>query len=192
MCPKTLGFTAAINPAGNFIRSYNSKCPHAHADTCSGSRGVVSRLARGGALCSSSQESKKRFQHRYKTSPATSGNPESSLSTTRRRYIRHVAADGWPLERIDTETETGEHVPVFCGRHGEIVPAWDGGRPIAFSNPRPRVGGTSRGLRVIQAKGPRPWPSRRCRFAASLDNVVDDVGCPSIPPAFGPCQPRQR
>jgi hypothetical protein len=46
----------------------------------------------------------------------------------RTRYLWHLDADGWPLERIDTLT--GEHVPVFNGGPEELAqPA--GGRPLS-------------------------------------------------------------
>ena len=45
------------------------------------------------------------------------------------RYLWHLDADGWPLERIDTLT--GEHVLVFTGGLDESLEPQDGGRPKA-------------------------------------------------------------
>jgi hypothetical protein len=50
------------------------------------------------------------------------------------RFLWHFDANGWPLERIDTET--GEHVPVFTGCPEESIHPQDGGRPIACSIPK--------------------------------------------------------
>jgi hypothetical protein len=47
----------------------------------------------------------------------------------RTRYLCHLDADGWPLERIDTHP-AGEHVSVFNGGPEELAqPA--GGRPLS-------------------------------------------------------------
>lgn len=51
----------------------------------------------------------------------------------RTRYLWHLDANGWPLERIDTLT--GEHVPVFTGGTEELAQA-GAGRPMACCYPR--------------------------------------------------------
>lgn len=56
------------------------------------------------------------------------------------RYLWHLDADGWPVERIDTLT--GEHVPVITGGPDELGHHQGGSRPIACSFPR--VAGVSR------------------------------------------------
>jgi hypothetical protein len=58
------------------------------------------------------------------------------------RYLWHLDAEGWPLERIDTLT--GEHVPAFTGGPEESLHSEDGGRPIACCYPR--VAGVECGL----------------------------------------------
>ena len=50
------------------------------------------------------------------------------------RYLWHLDAGGWPLERINRET--GHQVPVFTGRPDEWGARQDGGRPIACSIPK--------------------------------------------------------
>jgi hypothetical protein len=50
------------------------------------------------------------------------------------RFLWHFDADGWPLERIDTET--GEHVPVFTGGPEESLSPEEGGRTLACSIPK--------------------------------------------------------
>ena len=50
------------------------------------------------------------------------------------RYLWHLDPEGWPLERIDTQT--GEHRPVFTGAPDESLDHQDGGRPIACIYPR--------------------------------------------------------
>ncbi|WP_094585110.1 hypothetical protein [Synechococcus sp. BO 8801] len=50
------------------------------------------------------------------------------------RYLWHLDADGWPLERINTLT--GEHVPVFTGGPEESLHLQVGGRPMACSVPK--------------------------------------------------------
>ena len=50
------------------------------------------------------------------------------------RFLWHFDADGWPLERIDTET--GQHVPVFIGGPEKSLHPQDGGHTIACSIPK--------------------------------------------------------
>ncbi len=50
------------------------------------------------------------------------------------RYLWHLDADGWPIERIDTLT--GDHVPVFTGGPQEALYPQDGGRLMACIFPR--------------------------------------------------------
>jgi hypothetical protein len=54
------------------------------------------------------------------------------------RYLWHLDADGWPLERIDTRT--GEHVPVITGEPHESLHPQGRGRPIACCYPRAEGG----------------------------------------------------
>ncbi len=53
------------------------------------------------------------------------------------RYLWHLDAGGWPLERIDTVT--GQYVPVCTGGTEESLDPQDGGRSLACCYPR--VGG---------------------------------------------------
>lgn len=50
------------------------------------------------------------------------------------RYLWHLDADGWPLQRIDTHT--GEHVPVVIGPPDESDHRQNGGCPIACDYPK--------------------------------------------------------
>jgi hypothetical protein len=71
--------------------------------------------------------------------PVAPGNPVGRRSTTMLHFLWYFDADGWPLERIDTET--GQHLPVFTGGPEELLDPQDGERPMACCYPRVAVGG---------------------------------------------------